>query len=102
MSYADRAAAQSRATDGRTEAELLASTVRSLAEADETSNRVLSTLDGQTEQLQRVQADASDIDYNLDQSEWLLRSLKPFGWVRNLFRKDPAQGAPTRRPPTTA
>ncbi|CAJ1377689.1 unnamed protein product [Effrenium voratum] len=66
MSYGDRAVGL-KSSDGRTEAELLASTVRSLADADDTSNRVLSTLHGQTEQLNRIKADADAINHNLDQ-----------------------------------
>ena len=88
MSYGDKASALKK--DTRTEAELLASTVKSLAEADDTTDRVLTTLHGQTEQLHRIKADADAIHHNLDQSEWLLRSLKPWGWVRNIFRKDPS------------
>ena len=88
MSYGDKASALKK--DARTEAELLASTVKSLAEADDTTDRVLTTLHGQTEQLHRIKADADAIHHNLDQSEWLLRSLKPWGWVRNIFRKDPS------------
>eukprot|EP00438_Fugacium_kawagutii_P011523 Skav230131 [mRNA] locus=scaffold1301:36198:36818:+ [translate_table: standard] len=87
MSFGEKAAALKK--DQRTEAELLASTVRSLAEADETTNRVLTTLHGQTEQLHRIKADSDSINDNLNQSEWLLRSLKPMGWFRNIFRKDP-------------
>mmetsp|Transcript_55365 Transcript_55365/g.121525 ORF Transcript_55365/g.121525 Transcript_55365/m.121525 type:complete len:231 (-) Transcript_55365:56-748(-) len=86
MSYAQAAA---KSTDVRSEAELLASTRRSLAEADEISNRTLGTLNHQTEQLHRIQADTDAIDHNLDQSEWLIRGLRPFGWVRNLFKKEP-------------
>ena len=91
MSYGDKASALKK--DTRTEAELLASTVKSLAEADDTTDRVLTTLHGQTEQLHRIKADADAIHHNLDQSEWLLRSLKPWGWVRNIFRKDPVSSA---------
>lgn len=87
MSYGDRASGLKKET--KTEAELLASTVQSLAQAEDTTNRVLTTLHGQTEQLHRIQADAEAINHNLDRSEWLLRSLKPWGWVRNIFRKDP-------------
>jgi hypothetical protein len=93
MSYGDKASALKK--DTRTEAELLASTVKSLAEADDTTDRVLTTLHGQTEQLHRIKADADAIHHNLDQSEWLLRSLKPWGWVRNIFRKDPVSSAPS-------
>lgn len=88
MSFGDKAATLKK--DNRSEAELLASTVRSLAEADETTNRVLTTLHGQTEQLHRIKADSDSINDNLNQSEWLLRSLKPMGWFRNIFRKDPS------------
>jgi len=89
MSFGDQAATVARSSDCRTEAELLASTVRSLAQADESSNRVLTTLNEQTEQLHNIQDDTRSIDSNLDKSEYLLRSLKRFGWVRNLFRKQP-------------
>eukprot|EP00930_Biecheleria_cincta_P079047 TRINITY_DN66709_c0_g1_i1.p1 TRINITY_DN66709_c0_g1~~TRINITY_DN66709_c0_g1_i1.p1 ORF type:complete len:248 (+),score=50.89 TRINITY_DN66709_c0_g1_i1:68-745(+) len=89
MSFGDQAATLAKKADGRTEAELLASTLRSLAEADESSNRVLTTLNEQTEQLHKIQDDTRSIDSNLDKSEYLLRSLKRFGWVRNLFRKQP-------------
>jgi len=77
--------------DNRTEAELLASTRRSLAEAQAVSNRTLGTLDSQTEQLHRITAGADDVSNNLDKSEFLLQSLKPFGWVKNIFKngKDP-------------
>ena len=97
MSYGDKA---SSLKDSRTEAELLASTVKSLAQAEDTTDRVLTTLHGQTEQLERIKADADAINHNLDQSEWLLRSLKPWGWVRNIFRKDPIQARPD--PPTSS
>jgi len=56
-------------------------------------------LDTQTEQLKKIEADTEVIDSNLDQSEYLLRGLKPFGWVRNLFRKDPG---PPPRPEKTS
>lgn len=92
MSYAT--AETLRAPDKRTEAELLASTRRSLAQADNISTHTLGTLNEQTEQLRRIQADAEAIDSTLDQSEWLLRGLKPWGWVRNLFRKEPPPGHP--------
>lgn len=75
--------------DNRTEAELLASTRRSLAEAQAVSNRTLGTLSEQTEQLHRINAGAEDVSNNLDKSEFLLQSLKPFGWVKNIFKKDP-------------
>jgi len=89
MSFGDQASTIAKSTDGRTEAELLASTVRSLVEADESSNRTLTALNEQTEQLHRINEDTHSIDSNLDKSEYLLRSLKRFGWVRNLFRKQP-------------
>lgn len=92
MSFGDQAATIAKSTDGRTEAELLASTVRSLVEADESSNRTLTALNEQTEQLHRINEDTHSIDSNLDKSEYLLRSLKKFGWVRNLFRKQPKNG----------
>jgi len=72
--------------DNRTEAELLASTRRSLAEAQAVSNRTLGTLDSQTEQLHRITAGADDVSNNLDKSEFLLQSLKPFGWVKIFSR----------------
>mmetsp|Transcript_71367 Transcript_71367/g.167193 ORF Transcript_71367/g.167193 Transcript_71367/m.167193 type:complete len:239 (-) Transcript_71367:121-837(-) len=93
MSYGDRASTL-KSSDGRTEAELLASTVRSLADADDTSTRVLTTLHEQTEQLHRIKADADAINHNLDQSEWLLRNMKPLGWIRNIFRKEPKTPGP--------
>ena len=96
MSYGDRASTLKDVK--KTEKELLASTVRSLAEAEDTTDRVLTTLHGQTEQLHRIQADAEQINHNLDQSEWLLRSLKPWGWVRNIFRKDPTAPPPAPVP----
>lgn len=80
-----------RSTAGHTEAELLASTRRILAETDDISNRTLNTLNEQSEQLRRVQADSDAISSNLDQSEWLLRGLKPWGWVRNMFKEKPTQ-----------
>lgn len=47
----------------------------SFCQAEDTTNRVLTTLHGQTEQLHRIQADAEAINHNLDRSEWLLRAL---------------------------
>lgn len=82
---------QARAKDGRTELELLRDTRRTLAETDTIASSTCVALDGQTEQIERIQNDAEKIDANLDQSEYLLRGLKPFGWVRNLFRKEPKE-----------
>lgn len=79
------------------EAQLLASTVKSLAEADQISTHTLSALNAQTEQLKRIQAETEAIDQNLNQSEYYLRGLKPWGWVKNLFRKEPP-AAPERAP----
>mmetsp|Transcript_97631 Transcript_97631/g.188275 ORF Transcript_97631/g.188275 Transcript_97631/m.188275 type:complete len:228 (+) Transcript_97631:54-737(+) len=75
--------------DNRTEAEMLASARRSLAEAQAVSNRTLGTLNEQTEQLHRITAGAEDVSNNLEKSEFLLQSLKPLGWVKNIFKKDP-------------
>lgn len=80
---------EARSRDGRTEMELLQATRRSLAEADSIANNTMTTLDGQTEQLERIQRDTADVSSNLDQSEHLIRGLKPFGWLQNLFRKEP-------------
>lgn len=85
MSYAVKA-------DRRTEAELLASTRKTLAEADEISTRTLGTLNGQTQQLERIQDDTEAISQNLDQSDRLLKSMKPFGWLRDMFRSDAPRG----------
>eukprot|EP00933_Yihiella_yeosuensis_P034842 TRINITY_DN28328_c0_g1_i1.p1 TRINITY_DN28328_c0_g1~~TRINITY_DN28328_c0_g1_i1.p1 ORF type:complete len:234 (+),score=55.77 TRINITY_DN28328_c0_g1_i1:49-750(+) len=85
MSYASQATTTARSTDGRTEAELLQSTVRSLAEATDTSDRVLTTLNGQTEQLHKIKEDSDAIDHNLEQTQKLLNFLKPMGWVKGLF-----------------
>jgi hypothetical protein len=82
---------EARSKDGRTEVDLLRETRRSLAEADILATSTMGTLDGQTEQIHRINADAEKIDANLDQSEYLLRGLKPFGWFRNLFRKEPQE-----------
>jgi hypothetical protein len=54
---------EARSRQGRTEAQLLLSCKQSL--------------------------DSEAIDYNLDQSESILMELKPFGWVRNMFRREP-------------
>lgn len=78
-----------RSRNGRTEGELLQSTMKSLAEATEISTRTLGTLNQQTEQIERIKADAEAIDSNLDQSEYLLRSLKKWGWVKTMFSRDP-------------
>lgn len=85
---------QARASDGRTEAELLQSTRRALAEADEISTHTLGTLHGQTEQLHRIQTDADAIDSNLDQSEFLLSTMKPWGFLKSWFKKPPKQQEP--------
>mmetsp|Transcript_102769 Transcript_102769/g.266190 ORF Transcript_102769/g.266190 Transcript_102769/m.266190 type:complete len:129 (-) Transcript_102769:519-905(-) len=85
MSYAS-AADTAQSTDRRTEKELLTDIRKSLAGADEISNRTLETLNSQTEQLQRIQGHADGIEHNLDQSEFLLRGLKRWGWVRNIFK----------------
>merc|ERR1719401_3174550 len=49
---------EARSKDGRTELELLQSTQRSLAEADDISTGVLGTLHEQTEQIERIRADS--------------------------------------------
>jgi hypothetical protein len=90
-----------RSRDGRTELELLRDTQRSLAEADTIANSTVDRLDGQTEQLHRIEGDSDAISDNLDKSEYLLRGLKPWGWFRNIFRKDPAPPAESIRPVTT-
>jgi len=103
MSYAVKA-------DNRTEAELLASTRRTLAEADEVSLRTLGTLHGQTEQLERIQDDTEAIRQNLDQSDKLLKRMRPFGWLRDIFRADvppkqtfaPSINASSREAPAAA
>jgi hypothetical protein len=84
---------EARSKDGRTELELLRDTKRHLCDADYIAGNTMEQLDGQTEQLSRIQRDTDSIDANLDQSEFLLRGLKPFGWVRNLFRADPKPAA---------
>mmetsp|Transcript_65264 Transcript_65264/g.151445 ORF Transcript_65264/g.151445 Transcript_65264/m.151445 type:complete len:185 (+) Transcript_65264:69-623(+) len=76
-------------TDYRTEAELLNRTRRTLAQAEEISTQTLGALHSQTEQLQRIQADADAVGHKLDQSERLIQSMKPFGWLRDMFRSDP-------------
>jgi len=81
---------------GRTEKQLLDSITGSLAQADECADRTMGALDEQTNQLHRIKRDADIIDSNLDQSEHLLRGLKPGGWFRNLFRKDPTPTAVPR------
>merc|ERR1719272_925732 len=80
---------EARSRDGRTEMDLLRDTKRSLAEADTIANSTMGQLNSQTEQLEKVEADAAVIDHNLEQSEYLIRGLKPLGWIRNLFRKEP-------------
>lgn len=87
MSYGQQAAAQK----GReTEADLLKQTLGHLHQADEVSDRTCVQLNQQTEQIRRIQADAEQIDHNLDQSAWLLKGLKPFGWVKGLFGGQPS------------
>eukprot|EP00450_Noctiluca_scintillans_P039732 CAMPEP_0194478678 /NCGR_PEP_ID=MMETSP0253-20130528/2046_1 /TAXON_ID=2966 /ORGANISM="Noctiluca scintillans" /LENGTH=197 /DNA_ID=CAMNT_0039317793 /DNA_START=58 /DNA_END=651 /DNA_ORIENTATION=+ len=90
MSYAAKAAGASAgaSTEVKTEGELLRNIKGTLAETTDISKRTMTTLDHQDEQLSKIHNDAENIGHNLDQSEWLLRSLKPFGWVRNMWRKD--------------
>jgi len=69
---------------------LLQSIQGSLVEADEISTRTLGTLNEQTEQLQRIDRHTDDIGNNLTQSAQLLRNLRPFGWVKAMFKKEPS------------
>jgi hypothetical protein len=85
---------EARSRQGRIEAQLLLSSKQSLGEAEEISTRTVCTSDAQTERLSRIQEDSEAIDHNLDQSEFLSMELKPFGWVRNMFRREP--NAPQR------
>mmetsp|Transcript_146057 Transcript_146057/g.468439 ORF Transcript_146057/g.468439 Transcript_146057/m.468439 type:complete len:220 (-) Transcript_146057:146-805(-) len=89
MSYASAAKLAPQSTERRTEGQLLSDITRSLAEADQVSGRTLERLGEQTEQLHRIQDHNANIENNLDQSEWLLRGLKRWGWARNLFNRDP-------------
>jgi hypothetical protein len=74
--------------DNRTVAEILASPGRSLAKALTVVNQTLGTLNEQTEQLHQISAGADDVINNLGKSAFLLQRKKPFGWVKNIFKKD--------------
>lgn len=91
---------EARSRDGRTEVDLLRDVQRSLGEADQIAGGTLDKLDSQTEQLEKIQVDAEIIDGNLDKSEYLLRGLKPWGWFRNLWRKDPEPAVNVRARPS--
>lgn len=94
MSYA-KAADKAASADRRTESELLADISRSLAGADEISTQTLQTLNGQTEQLERIESTCDGIEHDLNQSDWLLRGMtgwRRFGWARKIFNKEPQTG----------
>mmetsp|Transcript_29535 Transcript_29535/g.68115 ORF Transcript_29535/g.68115 Transcript_29535/m.68115 type:complete len:249 (+) Transcript_29535:51-797(+) len=62
---------------------------KSVAETDEISTRTLETVQSQTEQIDRIKRDQEDIEHNLDTSAYLLRGMRRWGWVQNLFGGPP-------------
>merc|ERR1712130_291582 len=52
-------------------------------------DQTLTVLSQQDEQLKRVQATTQNIDTNLEQSKNLLQSMRPLGWLNNLFKRNP-------------
>mmetsp|Transcript_87455 Transcript_87455/g.192093 ORF Transcript_87455/g.192093 Transcript_87455/m.192093 type:complete len:228 (-) Transcript_87455:83-766(-) len=103
MSYASQiqslpAPSQTRTTGRKSEQELLQDITRSLAQADDVAGSTLTKLGEQTEQIQRIQEHNSNIESNLDQSEYLLKGLK--GFWSNWFglKPKPRQDNPASQP----
>eukprot|EP00927_Polykrikos_kofoidii_P063087 TRINITY_DN57905_c0_g1_i1.p1 TRINITY_DN57905_c0_g1~~TRINITY_DN57905_c0_g1_i1.p1 ORF type:complete len:243 (+),score=57.01 TRINITY_DN57905_c0_g1_i1:56-784(+) len=67
--------------------EHLNSARKAIAESDQITDRTLVVLDGQTQQLMRIEDDCQSIQSNLSTSKRLLKGLKPFGWLKGIFRK---------------
>lgn len=80
-----------RGSSRTTEEEQLAKITKTLAQTDQIATGAMTKLNDQTEQLERIQLHSDGIEHNLDQSEWLLRGLKGWGKIRNLFSRSPKQ-----------
>merc|ERR1719230_2535013 len=70
------------AADTRTERDILKETLSTLQEADDIGTATCSTLNAQTEQIQKIQNDADEVSGHLDRSKWLIRGMSRWGWVQ--------------------
>jgi len=72
--------------------------------ATETQRVVHQTIGKLKEQLNRISVGVDDVSNSVRKSKFLLQSQKPFGWVKNIFKKDrvPASRGkvPARRLPS--